>query len=68
MSEDKLKKLNDRIDKMYEKIENNEKISQEKKEKLLAILEGLKDTVEEKLKMYELESQDVIDEVLNIVN
>ena len=67
MPKDKLEKINERIDKMYEKIDSSNKLTQERKEKLLAILEWLKETINEKLKILETESSDVLDEVLNEV-
>ena len=57
---DKLEKVLDRIDAMEEKYEANDKISDERKDKIIAQLLALKEMIEEKLEEDDTE-EDMID-------
>lgn len=66
MSAKNLEKLTERVNKMYEKIDSNTKISAEKKENILTLLEWLLDTIKEKSQIIEAQDDemDIVDEVL----
>jgi len=66
MSETKLKKLNDRLAKVYKRVEDNKKLSEAHKTRLLSILEGLQDTINDKLSMLDASNSDTND-ILNEV-
>lgn len=69
MSDEQLEKLKERVEALYTKIENNDKMTEERKEKTLSLLEWLIDTINEKLEMIVVEEDnevDIIDEVLDL--
>jgi hypothetical protein len=53
LSNEKLLKVADKIDSVLEKIENNDKMSQEKKEKIISQLLALLDIITEKIEYNE---------------
>lgn len=61
LATEKLEKLSTKIDTMLEKIEANTKLSQDKKDKLVAQIVSLKEIIDE-----ELETRDILDEELEI--
>jgi len=64
MNEKQLSTLDNRVQKLYSKYENNTKLNQETKDKIFSILEALRDTIDEKLKMIDSENDDVLNELL----
>ncbi len=66
MSEAKLKKLNERLAKVYKKVEDNKRLSETHKTRLLSILEWLQDTINDKLSMLNTSDSDTND-ILNEV-
>ena len=67
MSEAKLKKLNERLAKVYKKVEDNKRLSEAHKTRLLSILEGLQDTINAKMDMLTSDSSDANDIINEVV-
>lgn len=61
LATEKLEKLSTKVDTMIEKVEANTKLSQDKKDKLVAQLVSLKEIIDE-----ELETRDILDEDLDL--
>jgi len=61
---DKLEQVSDKIDALLEKIESNTKITQEKKDKLLAQIISLKEIMDEEVELRETEDEELnLDEI-----
>jgi hypothetical protein len=59
VSNEKLDKISDKVDAMLEKVESNEKINEDKKEKLMAQIISFKEIMEEELESREIEEEEL---------